>query len=91
MPPATEPQAEAAAREPSQFMTAMLIADQIGETQAGPRAQIVQIVRALGRTQARALLDQTMQIEENGGMLVPDGSRRRTPGGIFFSLGIVKE
>src|SRR5207247_2619716 len=26
------------------------------------------------------------QIEEHGGEMLPDGSRRRTPGGIFFNL-----
>ena len=41
---------------------------------------------ALGRTQARALLTETIRIEEQGGMMVPDGSRRRTPGGVYLYL-----
>lgn len=73
-------------REPSQYRTAMMIADQLGETIESARHQITTIVRALGRTQARALLEETLRIEEQGGMMLPDGSRRRTPGGIFFHL-----
>ena len=75
-----------ATREPSQYQTAMMIADQLGETQPAPRYAILRIVNALGRTQARQLLDHALEIEEQGGMMLSDGSRRRTPGGIFFDL-----
>ncbi len=73
-------------REPSQEEVAAMIADQLGETEEWPRRNIVLIVRALGRTQSRQLLEQTLQIESNGGMMLPDNSRRRTPGGVFFHL-----
>ncbi len=73
-------------REPSQEDVAAMIADQLGETEAWPRRNIVIIVRALGRTQSRQLLAQALQIEANGGMMLPDNSRRRTPGGVFFHL-----
>jgi hypothetical protein len=73
-------------REPSQDEVAAMIADQLGETEAWPRRNIVIIVRALGRTQSRQLLEQTLQIEASGGMMLPDNSRRRTPGGVFFHL-----
>jgi len=73
-------------REPSQQETAAMIADQLGETEEVPRAQIVTIVRGLGRTQARALLQQALDLEASGGMMVLDGSRRRTVGGIYFHL-----
>src|SRR5436305_5649478 len=73
-------------REPSVNETAMLIADALGETEEGPREQLVHIVWALGRTQARALLERTREIEAGEGLLVPDGSRRRTPGGVYFYL-----
>jgi hypothetical protein len=77
-------------REPSQHDTAMLIADQLGETAVGVRRQIEQIVKALGRTQARALLEETNSIEAQGGMMLPDGSRRRTIGGVFLYLAYTK-
>jgi hypothetical protein len=77
-------------REPSHYETAMLIADRLGETEEGAQTQLVRIVGALGRTQARALLEETLRIEEGGGMLLPNGSRRRTIGGIYFHLAYTK-
>jgi hypothetical protein len=76
--------------EPSQLEVATMIAAQIGEDQEAQKQQIFSIVRALGRTQARALLDETLQIEAQGGMMLPDGSRRRTPGGVYFYLAYTK-
>jgi PHAX RNA-binding domain len=81
-------------REPSQAETAAMIADALGETEEGVRQSIVLIVKALGRTQSRQLLNFALQAEEHGGMMLPSGSRRRTVGGIFFhyvhTLGIPK-
>lgn len=79
--PSLEPQ-----REPSQSETAAMIADTLNERQAPVRHSIVRIVQAIGRTQARELLAKTLEIEQNGGMMLPDNSRRRTPGGVFFYL-----
>ncbi len=62
------------------------IAGQLGETAAGPRHQIARIVDELGEERARALLAEALAIEGRGGLLLPDGSRRRTPGGVFFHL-----
>lgn len=73
-------------REPSKENVAAMIADTLGETEEGPRKRILSIVRAAGRTHAKELLSMTLQTEEHGGILVPDGSRRRTPGGVFFYL-----
>ena len=42
--------------------------------------------RLLGEERARQLGEETLAIEANGGMLIADGSRRRTPGGVFFEL-----
>src|SRR5581483_11048308 len=66
-------------REPSHHETAMLIADRLGEPGEQQRKQLFFLVRALGRTQSRALLEETLHIEESGGMMLSDGSRRRTP------------
>ncbi len=62
------------------------IAGQLGETERGPINQIRRTVQRLGPEAALALLQETKQIEAQGGMLLPDGSRRRTPGGVFFHL-----
>ena len=77
---------KAKTKEPSQAEVAALIADRLGEIEFTPRASIVQIVKQLGRTQALAILAKTLEVEEQGGMVLPDGSRRRTPGGVFFHL-----
>lgn len=88
--PDIQPQAvsieEQAEREPSVNETARMIASALGETEQVAQQQIQRIVWALGRTAARKLLEQTLQIEQDGGMMLRDGSRRRTPGGIFFHL-----
>ncbi len=62
------------------------IAAHLGETEPGPRKQIKRAVRILGPDRTQALLDQTLETERTGGLLLPDGSRRRTPGGVFFYL-----
>jgi Phosphorylated adapter RNA export protein, RNA-binding domain len=77
-------------REPSLLEVAAMIAGQLGEDQEPQRQQLISIVRALGRTQAQALLRETLDIEAQGGMMLPDGSRCRTPGGIFFHLAYSK-
>ncbi|HEY4036783.1 MAG TPA: hypothetical protein VGL94_22730 [Ktedonobacteraceae bacterium] len=72
--------------EPSKEEVAALITNTLGETEESTRKHILHIVRAVGRTAARELLNMTLQTEEHGGLLVPDESRRRTPGGVFFHL-----
>jgi hypothetical protein len=70
----------------SQSTIAQAIAEQLGEVEAEPRAQIERTVEIHGTELAQTILQETLEIEANGGLLVPDGSRRRTPGGVFFSL-----
>jgi hypothetical protein len=62
------------------------IAQALGETERNATNQIAHLTRLLGAEQAQALLAETQQIEASGGMMLPDGSRRRTPGGVFFLL-----
>ncbi len=77
-------------REPSQGEVAGMIADALSEDLEARRRQIRNIVWALGRTQARALLDETLQIEAQGGMQLPDGSGRRTSREVYFFLAYSK-
>ena len=65
---------------------AAAIAAQLGETLGGPIGQIRRVVQTLGAERARALLAEALAVEERGGMVLPDGSRRRTPGGVVFHL-----
>ncbi len=62
------------------------IAEMVDETQPAALAQIGRIVQHLGIAFAREILAETQRIESQGGMLIQDGSRRRTPGGVFFYL-----
>jgi hypothetical protein len=66
--------------------TAATIAAQLGETASGARATIWRTVRTIGLERAQAFVAQAQEVEANGGMLIPDGSRKRTLGGIFFYL-----
>jgi hypothetical protein len=62
------------------------IASELGEHEEEPRLLLRRLVKRLGTEQALAFLRETVAIEEAGGMLLPDGSRRRTKGGVFFYL-----
>ncbi len=66
--------------------TVSAIAKALGEADEIPLAQIAGVVQALGEEQARTLLTETLEIEGKGGMMLPDGSRKRSPGGVFFFL-----
>ena len=62
------------------------IAALLNETAPDPRRQIRRIVAKLGPARAQALAQEALRIEAAGGQFIPDGSRRRTVGGIFFQL-----
>jgi len=62
------------------------ISDALGETQDKPRNQIRNVVRYCGIDFAQQVYDDMIEIENNGGMLILTGERRRTPGGVFFQL-----
>lgn len=63
-----------------------LIAEQLGEPEQVVQQIIYRCTRVLGIEQTLVLLQQTHDTEAAGGLMLPDGSRRRTPGGVFFFL-----
>jgi RNA recognition motif-containing protein len=69
---------------PDKRAFAKQIAEKLGETELKPIQQIRRLIDFFGQEQVQKWLDETMEIEANGGLLVPDGTRRRTPGGVFF-------
>ncbi len=73
-------------REAILIDTIQKIATALGETEEDPLKTIKRIVKVLGEERALALLEETLEIEARGGMTVDDGSRKRSPGGVFFKL-----
>ena len=76
-------------KKPAASPVVKQIATALGETKPMARGQIKRILQTIGEERALALLKQALEIEEQGGLMLPDGSRRHTPGGVFFRL--VKE
>jgi len=67
-----------------------LTVDKLAQVLQEPkRTLLTKVLRTLGMDRTAAILAETLTCEANGGMLTQDGSRRRTPGGVFFQL--VKE
>jgi hypothetical protein len=62
------------------------IAAQLGEIETAPIYQIGHVVRRCGVKFAEQVAQKALEVEANGGMMLRDGSRRRTPGGVFFEL-----
>lgn len=62
------------------------IASTLGETNRAARRQIYLLVEAMGPDSVRALITEVLDIERKGGMMLPNGQRRHTPGGVFFRL-----
>ncbi len=47
---------------------------------------VIGVVDLVGREIALELFDRTRQIELDGGMMIKNGERRRTPGGVYLQL-----
>jgi len=70
---------------PDVWALARAFAAVLGETLPPPLRIITRVVDRLGPARARALLGQALTVEAQGGLTLPDGTRR-TPGGTFFFL-----
>jgi len=71
---------------PEERALAAGIAEGLREWATGARRRIGQIVRTVGAARAEVLFTQAQAVEAAGGLRTDDGSRRRTPGGVFFHL-----
>jgi len=71
---------------PEDWRATQEIAAALGETAHGPLGKVGRVVGRLGAARARGFLVQAQEIEAGGGLMLPDGSRRRTSGGVFFHL-----
>lgn len=60
---------------------------EIAEVLHEPELQMIaRVLRALGEERVIAILADTLICEHEGGMLLKDGSRKRSMGGIFLQL-----
>jgi hypothetical protein len=67
-----------------------LTGETLAEILQEPKVPLLrQVLRTLGQDRCAAILADTLVCEASGGLLTKDGTRRRTPGGVFFQL--VKE
>jgi hypothetical protein len=62
------------------------IAAQLGETDEKPLRQIRTLTLLRGMDFVRELVAETLQVEADGGLMIGNGERRRTTGGVFFFL-----
>lgn len=63
------------------------VVDEIAYRLQEPKKDLIErVVQVLGKKKAIELLGETATLEENGGVSTMDGSRRRTPGGVYLNL-----
>ncbi|KAI7793142.1 phosphorylated adapter RNA export protein [Triplophysa rosa] len=63
------------------------VVDEIAHRLMEPKKDLIErVVRVIGVKKAIELLSETATIEQNGGLYTMDGSRRRTPGGVYLNL-----
>ncbi|KAI2642455.1 Phosphorylated adapter RNA export protein [Labeo rohita] len=63
------------------------VVDEIAHRLMEPKKDLIErVVRVIGKKKAIELLSETATVEQNGGLYTVDGSRRRTPGGVYLNL-----
>lgn len=63
------------------------VADEIAHRLREPKTCLIErVVAVVGAKRAIELLGETASLEETGGVYTMDGSRRRTPGGVYLNL-----
>ncbi|XP_075788038.1 phosphorylated adapter RNA export protein isoform X1 [Pelodiscus sinensis] len=63
------------------------VADEISYRLQEPKKDLIaRIVKIIGNKKAIELLMETAEVEQNGGLFIMNGSRRRTPGGVYLNL-----
>ena len=63
------------------------VADEIAHRLQEPKTDLIErVVQVIGKKKAIELLGETATLEEAGGVYTVDGSRRRTPGGVYLNL-----
>jgi len=71
---------------PEQAKVIQEIGEKLQETSKQPFVQLRRFVYQAGEEFALKLLEEALEIEQAGGLLIRDGSRRRTQGGVYFWL-----
>ncbi|XP_063313019.1 phosphorylated adapter RNA export protein [Pelobates fuscus] len=63
------------------------VANEIAYRLQEPKKDLIQrIVKTVGTKKAIELLMETAEVEQSGGLFIMNGSRRRTPGGVYLNL-----
>ncbi|NP_001089584.1 uncharacterized protein LOC734641 [Xenopus laevis] len=63
------------------------VSDEIAYRLREPKKDLIErVVKILGTKKAIELLMETAEVEQSGGLFIMNGSRRRTPGGVYLNL-----
>ncbi|XP_053557601.1 phosphorylated adapter RNA export protein [Bombina bombina] len=63
------------------------VSDEIAHRLREPKKDLItRVVKTIGTKKAIELVMETAEIEQNGGLFILNGSRRRTPGGVYLNL-----
>ncbi|XP_063820306.1 phosphorylated adapter RNA export protein [Pseudophryne corroboree] len=63
------------------------VSDEIAYRLHEPKKDLIQrVVKTIGTKKAIEILVETAEVEQNGGLFIMNGSRRRTPGGVYLNL-----